>query len=112
MFDLSLREKTAKEVTAMTRKLTVVTEATAAPKSKAPATIKAAVESGERELLVAMRCKVAAEIDAGVPPHTLAPLMRQLRELDKEIRAIDAREEQESADGDNVADEAFDASAL
>lgn len=94
----------------MARKLTVVTDATPAPKR--PATIKAALETTERELLVTMRAKVAADLDAGVPPHTIAPLMRQLRELDKEIRALDARDEQESASADPVADEAFDAASL
>jgi len=52
-------------------------------------------------------------MDAGVPPHTLAPLARQLREVDREIRLLDVKAEQES-DDDNSArpDEAWDSSAL
>lgn len=92
------------------RKLSVVTDEKA--ERRRPATIKAAVELAERDLLVAMRTKVASEIDAGVPAHALAPLMRQLRDLDREIRAIDAREQQEAEDGAEVADDTFDASAL
>jgi hypothetical protein len=95
----------------MARKLTVVTPDTKAPAKKrtAPATIKEAVEGSERDLLVAMRRKAAAEIDAGVPAHALAPLMRQMRELDKEIRALDARDEQEGSDRGPTEDEAWSA---
>lgn len=82
----------------MARKLSVVTDET--PPAK-PTTIKAAAEMSERQLLAAMRTRVATEIDAGVPAHALAPLMRQLRELDKEIRAIDSR-----AGGDDIGEAA------
>lgn len=86
----------------MAHKLSVVTDETkpAAPKRKRPATIKAAVEMSERDLLVAMRTKVASEIDAGVPAHALAALMRQLHEFDKAVRSLDAREQQEATIGD------------
>lgn len=98
------------------RSFRVVTDADKPPVQKPkpkPRTIKAAAESSERDLLVTMRTKIAAEIDGGVPPHTLAPLMRQLREVDKEIRALDAREKQEAEDGAHGdVDETFDASAI
>lgn len=83
----------------------------AAPKK--PTTIKAAVEMSERDLLVALRAKAAAEIDSGPPAHTLPRLMQQLRDLDKEVRAIDARDEEnpEPARGNEVGDEAFDPAA-
>jgi hypothetical protein len=84
----------------------------AKPTRKRPATIKAATELCERDLLVAMRVKVASEIDGGVPAHALAPLMRQLRELDKEIRMLDAREEQEAKQDASHEDGSFDASAV
>lgn len=84
------------------------------PESRKPRTIKAAVEQPERTLLVALRDKVAAEIDAGVPAHTLAPLMKQLRELDKEIRNLDAREQEteEPARDHGATDEAFNPEAI
>ena len=96
----------------MSRNLSVVPPGAKAPRKKAPATIKAAVDASERDLLVAMRAKAAAEIDRGVPAHTLAPLMRQLRDLDKEIRALDVRATQEAEQSGDVEDEAFDASAI
>lgn len=84
------------------------------PSKQKPATIKAAVEAPERDLLVALRTKVAAEIDAGVPAHTLAPLMKQLRELDKEIRAMDARDQEpeESSEDGGIDDAPFDPAAI
>lgn len=104
----------------MARKLQVVTDATmAAPtkqaKASQPVAMKDAVDQDERALLVAMRAKVGSTIDAGPPAHTLAPLLRQLREFDKEIRALDARNEDpaEASEPDGeTADEAFDAEAL
>lgn len=90
-------------------KLKVVTagDAVAPPK-----TLKDAVEVSERALLVTIRAKIAAEIDGGVPPHTLAPLTRQLRDIDKEIRLLDQRAKEEAGADDVAADEAFDAEAL
>lgn len=70
-------------------------------------TLKEAAESGERDLLVAMRHRIMSEIDAGPAAHTIAPLMRQLREIDKEIRALDARSQQERNDGGHSADTSY-----
>lgn len=92
-------------------KLTVVNEDTPAP--EAPKTVKAAAEHSERALLVSLRTKIATDIDAGVPPAYLAPLARQLREIDRDIRAMDARDEQEVARrGDGVTRKPFDATAI
>jgi hypothetical protein len=90
-------------------KLKVVTDGDAA--LAAPKTLKDAVDVSERALLVTIRAKIASEIDGGVPPHTLAPLTRQLRDIDREIRALDLRE-QEAGEDDDAPDEAFDAEAL
>ncbi len=64
-----------------------------APRRRLPRTLKAAVQLDERNLLVALRQKIAVEIDGGVPAHTLAGLVKQLRDLDREIRLLDARAE-------------------
>lgn len=83
------------------------------PPVKVPATLNEAAESSERALLVMMRKNISDTIGAGVPAHTLAPLMRQMRELDKEIRNLDARAAQETpASGKEPVDNSFDASAI
>jgi hypothetical protein len=91
----------------VTQRLAVVPDG-AKPKRPArkPATLKAATSRSERVLLETMRSKLAAEIDGGVPAHALAPLMRQLRELDKEIRHMAAKSE-----GDEVGQAADTADA-
>jgi hypothetical protein len=91
-------------------KLKVVTDGDVPP--VAPKTLKDAVDVSERALLVTIRAKIAAEIDGGVPPHTLAPLTRQLRDIDKEIRLLDQRAHEEAGEDDVAPDEAFDAEAL
>lgn len=91
--------------------LRAVPKRASAPRRHLPRTLKAAVKLPERDLLVALRNKIATEIDGGVPAHTLAGLVKQLRDLDKEIRVLDAqvevmREEQlkESLRGDRAWD--------
>ena len=79
------------------------------PKRKS---LKEAAEAGERDLLVAMRHRIMSEIDGGPAAHTIAPLMRQLREIDKEIRALDARASQERTDGGRSADTSYDPEAI
>lgn len=80
----------------------------------APNTLNEAAESSERALLVMMRKNISDTIGGGVPAHTLAPLMRQMREIDKEIRTLDARAEQDTAatDASKSASNSYDASAI
>ena len=52
----------------MPRKLSVVTDSTPAPLAP-PKSIKEAVDRSERDLLVALRSRIATEMDAG-PPQT------------------------------------------
>lgn len=89
--------------------LKVVTEADAPP---VPKSLKEAVELGERSLLVAMRNKVMTEIDNGVPAAYLAPLMRQVRDIDKEIRMFDLRAKQEAEEDAIAVDEEWNSEAL
>lgn len=84
---------------------------TASPKK--PQTVADAAKSGShRDLLVAMRERLATAVsDPACPPRDLAALTRRLQDVAKEIEAIDLRAEQE---GENAAveDEQFDASAI
>ena len=91
--------------------LRAVTEADSA-KMAQPKSLKDAAERGERELLVSMRNEISDAVAAGVPPHTLAPLMRQLRDIDKEISAYDMRVEQSKVESGYTVENTFDAEAL
>ena len=86
------------------------------PQSKPPTTITAAINASERDLLVTLRAKRAADLDGGAPAHTVPQLMKQLRELDKDIRALDAREKADAPDASpasgGAVDNRFDASAI
>ena len=79
-----------------------------------PKTIKQAAEASERDLLVSLRTLLASELDKGaVPAHALASVTAKLREYDREIRALDARQyEQDGATSAEVEDGTFDASAV
>lgn len=81
--------------------------------AKAPETIREAAETSERALLVKLRSHLATEMDKGnVPAHALASVSGKIREYDREIRAMDTRDdEHEDLAGDH-GDEAFDASAI
>lgn len=80
---------------------------------KAPKSIGEAADAGERDLLVSLRTHLAREMDKGaVPAHALASVSAKIREYDREIRAIDSRDEQEAEHRGNVPDQDFDASAI
>ncbi len=88
--------------------------AVAADEKAPPKTITEAASTGtHRELLVAMRDRIAKAVeDPACPPRDLASLSRRLHELSKDIEQHDAVEAQEVARGGDVADEDFDASAI
>lgn len=78
-------------------------------------TVKQAAESGSRrELLVAMRDRVAKQIDdPNCPARDLAALTRRMSEFAKEIEALDAAAREEAEENAGPApDEPFDASAI
>lgn len=76
----------------------VVGEGERAKPQEPPASLVLAAGQSERDLLVALRTKLAAEIDKGVPAHALKGIASELRDVDRSIRAIDlaASEEEES----------------
>lgn len=71
-----------------------------------------AIEGTERDLLVARRHYLAATLEAGAPAHAVAGLDRQLGEVDRLIRALDAQEEQEGEGDGPKPDEALDPASL
>ena len=84
------------------------------PKPAKPKTVTEAADKGTtRELLVAMRARIAKAVeDPNTPARDLAALTKRLVEVVRDIEAIDAREEQEAERGGPVSDEAFDATAI
>ena len=90
-----------------------------APGEKAPVrkpkTVTEAASSGStRDLLVAMRDRIAVAVEnPNTPARDLAALTKRLAETVRDIEAIDAREAEEVADSASRAtDSAFDASAI
>ena len=95
------------------RRLSAVTADTPAPAPARPKSVtKAAAEGTRRELLVAMRSRVATAVeDGGTPARDLAALTRRLMEIAREIEAIDAAEHEELG-ASATPDEAWDGAAI
>lgn len=84
-------------------------------RSKKSRTVAEAAASGtHRDLLVAMRERIAKTVsDPSCPPRDLAALTRRLQDIAKEIEAIDLRRKQEAKeDGTGGADEGWDEEAI
>lgn len=82
---------------------------------KAPKSVSEAAANGStRELLVAMRARIAKAVeDPNTPARDLAALTKRLVEVVRDIEAIDARELQEATErGGEVGDAVFDASTI
>lgn len=80
-----------------------------------PKSVTQAADAGStRELLVAMRTRIAKAVEnENTPARDLAALTKRLVEVVRDIEAIDARAEQEAAKSANATpDAAFDASAI
>jgi ribosome-binding protein aMBF1 (putative translation factor) len=74
---------------------------------------EAAAGGTTRELLAAMRSRIAKAVeDPNTPARDLAALTKRLVEVVRDIEAIDAREEQESTKRGDVTDGRFDVSAI
>lgn len=80
---------------------------------QAPKTVTEAAKSGStRELLVAMRARIASAVeDPNTPARDLAALTKRLVEVVRDIEAIDARTEEAESHA-TVEDGKFDASAV
>ena len=70
-------------------------------KPAGPPSIREAAAGTERGLLVALRDKIAADLDDGVPARDLASLSKRLMEIQRDIKSIDAESE-----GDDVGEAA------
>ena len=71
---------------------------------------EAASGGSTRELLVAMRARIARAVeDSSTPARDLAALTKRLVEVVRDIEAIDAREEQEASKRGATEDEAWEA---
>jgi hypothetical protein len=82
---------------------------------RTPQTITEALDSNARDVLAAMRLALARKLDAGdVSSNAIASSYKELRELDQQIRAIDAEDEQEAQRrvDSRTARRSFSASAL
>ena|SRR5690348_9016328 len=83
------------------------------PKKRKSVT-QAADDGTQRDLLVALRTRIAKQVeDPNCPPRDLAALSRRLLEIAKEIEAIDAAAEEEAAEGAGATpDEEWDEEAI
>lgn len=84
------------------------------PAKKRRLSITEAADAGDqRELLVAMRARIAKSVeDPNCPPRDLAALTRRLQDINRDIEAIDAKAKQEADEDVTAADEEWDAEAL
>ena len=84
-------------------------------KPKPKSVTEAADDGSTRELLVAMRARIAKAVeDPNTPARDLAALTKRLVEVVRDIEAIDARQVQdaERAASKSVRDERFDPEAI
>ena len=93
--------------------LRAVTANESAPKKILRTIAEAAAEGTQRQLLEKLRERLAKSLDDPTTmARDLASLSRRLLEISREIDAIDVADRQEANESDEVADEAFDASAI
>ena len=96
-----------------TRQLRPVAPGETAPPSR-PKTVSEAASGGTtRELLVAMRDRIAVAVeDKNTPARELASLTKRLIEVVRDIEGVDAREQQEATRRADATDQPFNASAI
>lgn len=78
---------------------------------RVPMTVTGAAKDGDRrDLLAAMRERIAQAVEDGsTPARDLAALTRRLMEIAREIEAIDLRETEEAEDATPAVDEEWEA---
>lgn len=81
--------------------LAVVKDMPPKKRNAEPLTIKDAAAKSRRDLLVALRDKIAGDLDDGVPARELASLSKRLVDITDQIAELDAEEK-----GDDVGDAA------
>lgn len=80
-----------------------------APRTKHTVTT-AATEGSQRDLLVAIRDRVAKAVqDEKTPPRDLAALTKRLTDIAREIAVLDARAREEADSGEATPDDAWEA---
>lgn len=76
--------------------------------------MRAAIGPGgsERDVLVVLRRKLAGLLDTDMPAYQLVHVIRQFREVDAQLRALDELEAEraKAEDGDDESDDEDDAS--
>jgi hypothetical protein len=70
-------------------RLAAVTKIPARKRGRPKTQLTSAVDDGERDMLVVLRRKLALRIDECDIPTALAALVRQFRDVDARIRALD-----------------------
>ena len=94
----------------MATKLRAVSPGETSKSSRVLSVTKAASEGTPRELLMAMRARVAQDVEnPNTPSVALAALTRRLIEITKEIELIDVRLLEEGDGADATPDEAWTA---
>jgi hypothetical protein len=93
----------------MPKRLRVVDPGETADKPKKLTVTQAAAEGTHRELLAALRARIAAAVQSpSCNPVALAALSRQLVLISKELSVIDARDVDEVGEAAAIPDEAWD----
>lgn len=96
----------------MTRKTLRAVTDDEAPQATKSVTEAASVGT-KRELLVAMRDRIAKAVeDSSTPPRDLGTLTKRLSDVVRELESLDAAAGHETGESDDVDDAEFDASAV
>lgn len=95
------------------KSLRVVADGETPPTPAKPLTVTEAASTGSRrDLLVALRDRIAVTVQSDMTPaRDLAALSKRLVDITNEIAAVDAQDKHQEA-GADVEDGAFDASAV